>query len=156
VNLDGRVAIVTGGAQSIGAAIVRELAGQGARVAIVDVAQGPGERLAAGLGEAALFVHADIGDPAGPDDAADVVVDRFGGVDLLATAPPSRSASRRRSRCSWRSSSSPSPRRSQACCCGSVVALARSWRPFCSRSSWSPGSASRSRSARSSVWSAPS
>lgn len=81
MSLDGRGAIVTGGAQSIGAAIVRELAGQGARVAIVDVAQGPGERLAAELG--AVFVHADIADPAGRDRATDVAVDRFGGIDLL-------------------------------------------------------------------------
>lgn len=83
MSLDGRGAIVTGGAQSIGAAIVRELVERGARVAIVDVARGPGERLAADLGAAAVFVHADIGEPAGRDRAVATAVDRFGGIDLL-------------------------------------------------------------------------
>jgi NAD(P)-dependent dehydrogenase (short-subunit alcohol dehydrogenase family) len=80
VSLDGRGAIVTGGAQSIGAAIVRELIGQGARVAIRRRA-GAGERLAADLGGAAVFVHADTGGPAERDRAVDVAVDRFGGIE---------------------------------------------------------------------------
>jgi NAD(P)-dependent dehydrogenase (short-subunit alcohol dehydrogenase family) len=83
MSLGGRVAIVTGGAQSIGAAIVRELVGRGAQVVVVDLAQNPGERLVAELGEPAVFVRADIGDPADRDRALEVAVDRFGGVDVL-------------------------------------------------------------------------
>lgn len=83
MSLAGRVGIVTGGAQSIGAAIVRELCARGARVVIVDVDERPGKRLAEQLGEAAAFVAADVSDPAGRDEAVRVAERRFGGVDLL-------------------------------------------------------------------------
>lgn len=63
-RLDGRVAIVTGGAQSIGAAIVELMAAQGARVVIADVADQPGQALAYRLAGQALYVHADISDGA--------------------------------------------------------------------------------------------
>ena len=52
-TLAGKIALVTGGARGIGAAIVRRLHADGARVAITDVLDAPGKALAAELGERA-------------------------------------------------------------------------------------------------------
>ena len=67
-TLDGRTALVTGGARGIGAAIVRRLHAEGANVVITDLLDAEGEALAAGLGQRALFVHHDVADEAGIDD----------------------------------------------------------------------------------------
>jgi NAD(P)-dependent dehydrogenase (short-subunit alcohol dehydrogenase family) len=63
--LSGRVAIVTGGGASIGAAITRRLHADGARVVIADIAADRATGLAAELGDGALAVPTDIRD----DDA---------------------------------------------------------------------------------------
>ena len=51
-RLSGKVALVTGAALGIGAACVRRLREAGARVALVDLHDGPGQQLAAELGVA--------------------------------------------------------------------------------------------------------
>ncbi|HEX4036068.1 MAG TPA: SDR family oxidoreductase [Solirubrobacteraceae bacterium] len=62
-RLEGRVALVSGGARGIGAAHVRALAGEGARVLIGDVLEAEGRALAAELGEEqARFVALDVTD----------------------------------------------------------------------------------------------
>ena len=62
-TLDGRTALVSGGARGIGAAHVRALVGAGARVAIGDLLDEAGVALAAELGDdRALFVHLDVTD----------------------------------------------------------------------------------------------
>jgi NAD(P)-dependent dehydrogenase (short-subunit alcohol dehydrogenase family) len=82
-QLSGKTAIVTGGAASIGAAIVRRLHADGANVVIADIAADKGEALAAALGTTALAVATDIRD----DDALRRLVERtaarFGGLDIL-------------------------------------------------------------------------
>jgi 3alpha(or 20beta)-hydroxysteroid dehydrogenase len=62
-RLAGRVAIVTGGARGIGAAIVRLFIAEGARVVIADVLTDEGISLAKELGPAAAFVPLDVTDP---------------------------------------------------------------------------------------------
>ena len=59
-RLEGRVAIVSGGARGIGAAHVRALVGEGAHVLIGDLLEVEGEALARELGERARFVRLDV------------------------------------------------------------------------------------------------
>ncbi|WP_321817642.1 MULTISPECIES: SDR family oxidoreductase [unclassified Paraburkholderia] len=82
-DLNGKVAIVTGGATLIGAAVARDLAHAGARVAIFDIDETNGARVAQSIGENTLFLRVDITDDRAIDHAVTDVVERFGGVDLL-------------------------------------------------------------------------
>lgn len=82
-----RVAVITGGARGIGLATARMLAGQGARIALVDLngdlATASAARLASETGEQVLGLRADI---AAPDEVAGMVANviaRFGRIDVL-------------------------------------------------------------------------
>ena len=77
----GRVVIVTGGSQGIGEACARRFAGEGAKVVIADVADVPGQALAAELG--ALFVHCDVGDKAQVDAVVAATLKAHGRIDVL-------------------------------------------------------------------------
>jgi NAD(P)-dependent dehydrogenase (short-subunit alcohol dehydrogenase family) len=86
MKLAGQVAIVTGGGRNIGAEVAKLLAAEGARVAIIDIDRGRGERIAgeiAAAGGAAMALVADVAK--GDSVAASVraVVERFGRVDIL-------------------------------------------------------------------------
>ncbi len=65
-SLSGRAVFVTGGASGIGAAIVEHFAAQGARIAFVDIQDGPAQTLCARLEAAGRprphYVHADVRD----------------------------------------------------------------------------------------------
>lgn len=75
-DFDGLVAVVTGGASGIGAAVVRELMAQGARVAALDLNP-------AGVPEDALAVHSDVADDASVRAAMEQVVAELGRLDVL-------------------------------------------------------------------------
>ncbi|WP_457034082.1 SDR family oxidoreductase [Kitasatospora sp. P5_F3] len=64
-RMDGRGAVVTGGARGIGAAVARAFAAEGAWVTIADVLDAEGQELAVELGVPARFRHLDVTDPAG-------------------------------------------------------------------------------------------
>jgi 3alpha(or 20beta)-hydroxysteroid dehydrogenase len=83
-RLDHKVAIVTGGAQGQGAAIVRAFVAEGAKVAIADIAKDEGQALAAELGESARFFHHDVSDPASWEALVDGTNEHFGPVNVLA------------------------------------------------------------------------
>jgi NAD(P)-dependent dehydrogenase (short-subunit alcohol dehydrogenase family) len=80
VGLDGRVALVTGAARSIGEACARRLAADGARVAVLDVDAEGAERVASDID--GLAVPVDVTDPASVDAAVATVVERLGGLDI--------------------------------------------------------------------------
>lgn len=82
-RLEGKVAIVTGGARGMGAATCRLFAAEGARVAIADILDAEGEDLARELGDVALFHHHDVSDEASWGRLLDATLARFGGVDVL-------------------------------------------------------------------------
>ena len=84
MKLDGQVAIVTGGAQGIGAAIAERLSENGARVAIADL-QSDGalaNRLTA-AGHTAMSTHLDVADEDSVRQAFDTVERELGPVDIL-------------------------------------------------------------------------
>jgi 3-oxoacyl-[acyl-carrier protein] reductase len=85
-RFDGRVAIVTGAAQGIGAAIALRLAGEGAAVAAVDLtadrAQGTADEIVKAGGRA-LAVGGDVSKTADVQAAVAAVVGEFGHVDIL-------------------------------------------------------------------------
>ncbi|HEX6032590.1 MAG TPA: SDR family NAD(P)-dependent oxidoreductase [Tepidiformaceae bacterium] len=81
--LDGKVAIVTGGARGIGAGIAACLAREGARVAILDLDGDQAERTAAGLPSKSIGLCCDVADEAAVQAALNEVVRQFGGLDIL-------------------------------------------------------------------------
>src|SRR6478672_11066511 len=83
MKLENKVAIVTGGAQGIGEAIVRAFAAEGARVVIADVAQDKAGALAQDIGNNALAVRLDVRDAASIDATVKAAVEQFGGIDIL-------------------------------------------------------------------------
>lgn len=82
-RLDGKVAIVTGGASGIGAATVRRFAGEGARVVVADINDDAGEALARSLGASAAFRHTDVTSLAEVEAAIAFAVQRWGGLDVI-------------------------------------------------------------------------
>jgi len=82
-RLEGKTALVTGGATLIGAAVVRALHDAGANVAVADVDAEGGGRLAQELGERVLFSATDITDDDQVAAFVAAAAERFGGVDIL-------------------------------------------------------------------------
>lgn len=83
MRLEGKVALITGGAAGIGLATARRFVEEGARVALADVAQEAGERAATELGPGALFHRVDVTDGAGVEAWVADVHARFGRIDIL-------------------------------------------------------------------------
>lgn len=83
MQLEGKVAVVTGGASGIGEAVTRVLVRRGARVVAVDVAAEAGAALARELGEAMHFVEGDVSLPETAERTVAAAVERFGRLDAL-------------------------------------------------------------------------
>ena len=82
-RLDGKVAVVTGGASGVGAAAARLFVAEGARVVIADVAEERAAALAAAVGPQCVAVHADVTESADVERAVQSAVDRFGRLDVM-------------------------------------------------------------------------
>ena len=86
-DLSGRVAVVTGAASGVGLGIAEVLAGEGARVVLVDVDSAAGERAADALraaGHDALAMQADVVDGSSLAARGADVLERYGRIDILA------------------------------------------------------------------------
>jgi NAD(P)-dependent dehydrogenase (short-subunit alcohol dehydrogenase family) len=88
ISLEGRVAVVTGGAKGIGLGVARRLAEAGAAVLIADVDEAAGTAAAAELagcfGVRALFRTVDVRDVTQVEAAADAAVEELGGLHIWA------------------------------------------------------------------------
>jgi NAD(P)-dependent dehydrogenase (short-subunit alcohol dehydrogenase family) len=83
MKLKDKVAIVTGGARGIGAAICRRYADEGARVVVADLLEAEASALAQEIGRGAFPVGLDVTSQASIDAAMAEVVQRAGGIDIL-------------------------------------------------------------------------
>jgi 3alpha(or 20beta)-hydroxysteroid dehydrogenase len=82
-SLADRVAIVSGGARGIGAAVVTSFVAAGARVVISDVLDAEGKELAHALGDAARYLHLDVTDSEAWRAAVAETESTFGPVSVL-------------------------------------------------------------------------
>jgi len=82
-ELEGKVAVVTGGASGIGEATVRLFVSEGAKVVIADMQAERGEALADALGDAAVFVPCEVRQESQVKAAVDTAVSRWGRLDCM-------------------------------------------------------------------------
>ncbi|MFC7493520.1 MULTISPECIES: SDR family NAD(P)-dependent oxidoreductase [unclassified Nocardioides] len=84
VDLTGRTALVTGGAQGLGEGMAHALASAGARVVVADLQDDLGAKVADTLpGEGHGFVHLDVTDEGSWENAVNAAAADFGGLDVL-------------------------------------------------------------------------
>ena len=85
-RLDGKVAIISGGARGFGATESRLFAREGAKVVIADILDGLGKQVEAeiaGMGGEATFVHLDVTSEAQWDNAVQTAVNAYGKLNIL-------------------------------------------------------------------------
>jgi len=82
-ELEGRVAVITGAGDGIGAALARRFAREGARVVIAELDPERGKAVADELGDSGLFVRTDAGAKADAESMIAAAVDRWGMLDIL-------------------------------------------------------------------------
>jgi 2-dehydro-3-deoxy-L-rhamnonate dehydrogenase (NAD+) len=83
IDLTGRFAVVTGGAQGFGKAIVERFVQSGAKVAIWDRDIALAEKTAKALDNSVVAIACDVGDPASVAKARDKTLERFARIDIL-------------------------------------------------------------------------
>jgi len=81
-SLQGKVALVTGGARGIGFETARLAHARGASVTVIDLDQTAADDAAARIGQRTMAIAADVCDAEAMSDAVERTVDRFGGLDL--------------------------------------------------------------------------
>jgi NAD(P)-dependent dehydrogenase (short-subunit alcohol dehydrogenase family) len=82
-RLEGKTAIITGGASGIGAASVRLFVEEGARVLIADAQTERGEALAKELGDAVVFQRVDVTREEEIRSAVETVMNRWDRLDCI-------------------------------------------------------------------------
>src|SRR6185369_5612037 len=81
--LQGKIALITGGAKGIGAATARRLARASATVWMADVDDGNGRELQQSLGAPHRYVHLDVTDPAAWKSLVADMTSAHGGIDIM-------------------------------------------------------------------------
>ena len=82
-ELEGKVAVVTGGASGLGEGLSRRFAAEGAAVLIADIDGAAGAALAEDIGGRAHFVEADVGQLDQIGGLVSTAVERFGGLHVM-------------------------------------------------------------------------
>jgi 3alpha(or 20beta)-hydroxysteroid dehydrogenase len=82
-RVDGKVALISGGARGMGASHARLLVQEGAKVVIGDILDDRGKALADEIGDAARYVHLDVTQPDQWDAAVATTTGEFGKLDVL-------------------------------------------------------------------------
>ena len=80
---EGKIALVTGGATGIGAAIARRLVQDNMQVAVCDVDVKNGEELVSGIGALARFYKLNVADESEVTETVDTIFKEFGRIDVL-------------------------------------------------------------------------
>ena len=86
MRMEGKIALVTGGAGGIGSAICRLFAKEGAKVAVADLNVGGGQKVVEEVAEAggeAFFIELDVTSEKDWERAVSTVVERYGGLNVL-------------------------------------------------------------------------
>ena len=83
MKLQDKVAIVTGGARGIGAAIVERYVAEGARVVVADISLAQAQETAGRHGDRAIAIALDVTSLASIEACVEAVVAHWGGVDIL-------------------------------------------------------------------------
>ena len=81
--LESKIALVTGGAQGIGAGIAKRFVGEGATVIITDVNTEAGSKVQHSLGERADFLQMDVSNPDDVTGRVEEIVQKHGTIDIL-------------------------------------------------------------------------
>ncbi|MDT5330437.1 MAG: 3alpha(or 20beta)-hydroxysteroid dehydrogenase, partial [Mycobacterium sp.] len=82
-RVDGKVALISGGAQGMGAEDARALVAEGAKVVIGDILDDKGKALADEIGESARYVHLDVTQADDWDAAVATAMNEFGKLNVL-------------------------------------------------------------------------
>ena len=83
IDLHGRIAVVTGGAQGFGRAITERFVASGAKVAIWDFDAALADKTAREIGDDVRVFKVDVTDTAGVEQARDATLAAFGRIDIL-------------------------------------------------------------------------
>ena len=83
MEINGSVAIITGGASGLGATTARNLVHSGGRVAVMDLDREKGKKLVDELGDAAIFHPVDVTREKEMDRVVEKVREAFGTIDIL-------------------------------------------------------------------------
>lgn len=82
-RLDGKVALISGGARGMGKAHVRRFVEEGAKVVFGDVLEEEGAKLAADLGDDCRFVRMNVAEPGDWQEAVETAISSFGRLNVL-------------------------------------------------------------------------
>ena len=82
MELQNKVAVITGGASGLGEATVRRFVAQGAKVAIFDMNAERGNAIVAELGDAVIYQNVNVTDEASVKAGIDATVQAFGGIHI--------------------------------------------------------------------------
>jgi NAD(P)-dependent dehydrogenase (short-subunit alcohol dehydrogenase family) len=94
MNIQGAVALVTGGASGLGAAAVEMLIEKGAQVVVADINAEKGREFVAGLGDNAIYVQDNVTSTADNQAAVEAAIATYGKINILLNAAGVASAAK--------------------------------------------------------------